>query len=163
MRSAFAVSVAMEAVSDYVIPVWHPLVVHLPLAALLLAAISAVIWLARPRSHWLQTTTYLALAGAVGAAAGYLTGDAMYQQSEGVPIVEALVGAHKTAGLITLIVSIVSAAVWLAATMPRKEPADGAIPRLWRLGMVALAVAAAAFAVRAGHLGGLMTWGAPPP
>lgn len=86
----------------------------------------------------------------------------MYQQSEGVPIVEALIGAHKTAALITLILSIVSAAVWFAAAASRQRPPDSAIPRFGRWAMVALAIAVAVFAFRAGHLGGLMTWGAPP-
>lgn len=151
----------MEGVGEYVIPVWHPIVVHLPLAALVLAAFAAIVWLVRGDRSWLLTTAYLSIAGAVGAAAAYITGDAVYQQSEGVPVVEALVGSHKSAALATLLVSIVVAALWLAA-LTRRSSDVRPIPPILRWGMVVLAVAAAILVVRAGHLGGLMTWGAPP-
>jgi uncharacterized membrane protein len=152
----------MGNAADYTIPVWHPLVVHFPIATLVLAAVVALVWAVSADARWLLAGCFLAVAGSVGAAVAYLSGDAMKEQAAGVPIVDQLVASHERFALFTLLSAIVAAVAWLAVAFRQR---GNAIPPsvVVRLAVTGLSLVAGALVLRAGHLGGLMVWGAPAP
>jgi uncharacterized membrane protein len=181
----------MDGSVEYTIPVWHPTLVHFPIALLLLGVVPAVVWCLTTDRRWLLAGWFIAVVGVVGTLAAYLTGDTMVQQAEGVPIVEALVGTHERFAIATLIASIVSAVAWSGVALAdraqirramrrategdarrategdarRATLSDTANAPSWpvRLLVLALATAAAVLVVRTGHIGGLMVWGVPVP
>ena len=161
----------MDSFADYTIPVWHPLVVHLPIAALALAGVASLIWALTRHRGWFVACVFLSVAGAVGAAAAYLSGDAMLEQAAGVPVVDELVGLHKQLGLLTLLSAIIGAICWAAVAIanPKTAGLEGAqadrrAPSNWiRAGLVLVTLVAAFLGLRTGHLGGIMVWGVPAP
>lgn len=143
---------------DYTIPVLHPLLVHFPLTLLLVAAPVALVWAVRKTAFWRGVTLLLLALGTLGALGAYLTGEAVEEQSEGVPIVEIFVEQHETLGLWTLIVA--GAATLVVATLVWRERSRR-LPGAARWLAVVLAVAAAVLVAWTGHLGALMVWGVP--
>lgn len=153
----------MNSSIDYTIPVWHPQFVHFPIALLLLAVVPAAVWCVTTDRRWLIVGWFMTVAGALGAVAAYVTGDTVKEQSEGVPIVEALVDLHEKFAVATLIVSLIAAALSSAAVYAdRRQPLGKPSVPLRALVLV-LAIAAAVLVFRTAHLGGLMVWGVPAP
>lgn len=158
----------METVFEYRIPVLHPLVVHFPLSLLLAAALAALVWMFRGTAFWRRCLLFVLALGAPGALLAYLSGDAMEAQSEGVPIVDALVGLHEQMGLWTGVAAWAALAV-LGAFSVRQErlraaARPGAPPRdpiLVRVLVSLLVFAAAALVAWTAHIGGTMVWGVP--
>lgn len=140
---------------DYTIPVWHPVVVHLPVAALVLAAVASLVWAVSADARWLLTATYLAVAGAFGAILAYVTGDAVREQAEGVPVVDALVTTHVKFAVATLVASLITAAVFVVV----QSRARGSARVRWL--MFLLSLVCAVLVLCASHIGGLMVWGTP--
>lgn len=156
----------METVFQYRIPVLHPLMVHFPLALLLAAAFVALVWMFRGTPFWRQCLLLLLAFGTGGALAAYFTGEPMEEQSEGVPIVDALVELHETMGLLTLVASIVSLAGVAALTLylrrRRLSPNRTELPRdplVYRVPLALVVWLAAALVAWTAHIGGTMVWG----
>lgn len=121
----------------------HPALVHLPIAAFVLALMAQALALRRPE-RWQPAASLLTIAGAVGAALGVASGQAL---ADGQP--PALLERHELAGWLVLAVGLLAAGL---------APFAGARPRL-RWALLAALVAAAAAAALAGHSGGAMVWG----
>ena len=153
----------MEQVLQYEIPVLHPVAVHFPLALLLAAALSAVVWAIRGQAFWRRVTLWLVLLGTGGALLAYFTGEPMEEHVEGVPIVVELVELHEQFALYTLILAgtaltgLAAASFWLERrTTLERDPPD---PLGLRLVLTAAVLAAAALVAWTGHIGGTMVWG----
>lgn len=155
---------------DYDIPTWHPIVVHFPIALLIFGGGLAVLYAATGRDPW-RTVTGLAVGlGTLGALVANRTGEALYEQVEGTPIVEELVGRHETFGEWALWLGIAATLAWGGAMLWRRRAALGTEardpeardPLGVRLLVAALALAAAVLVALAGHLGGTMVWGIAP-
>jgi uncharacterized membrane protein len=161
----------MDGSVEYTIPVWHPTLVHFPIALLIVGFAPAIIWCLTTDRRWLLTGWFIAAVGVVATVAAYLTGDAMKHQAEGVPIVEALVGTHERFAVATLIASLLSAVAWTGVALAdrasvRRANHGGIAPApSWavRVLVLAIATATALLALRTGHIGGLMVWGVPAP
>lgn len=151
--------IAMDAVFQYEIPVLHPLAVHFPLALLLAAAMTALVWCFRGTFFWRQSTLLLTALGTIGAALAYTSGDAMEEQSEGVPIVEDLVGLHEEMGLYTLIVSAAATIVLVVFAIVVRRTNERRDPILARVMVACLVFLAAALVAWTAHIGATMTWG----
>ena len=145
--------------NEYTIPVLHPLLVHFPLALLVAAAPIAVVWALRRTTFWRDAALLLLALGALGALAAYLTGEAMEEQSEGVPIVDRFVEQHETLALWTL--GLAAAAMLAFAALSWYERQGSKAGGALRWAAALLAVAAAALVAWTAHLGGLMVWGVP--
>lgn len=150
---------------DLVIPYWHPIAVHFPVALLPFGAVAAAVYAVSGRSLW-RTVAFLAFAvGALGAWASVATGEAIYEEMEGTPVVETFVERHEAYGewalwlSVATVVLLVGAAGWRVRVERTSEETD---PLGLRLVVLAFALAAAVLVVLAGHLGGLMVWGVPP-
>lgn len=151
---------AMDAVFDYRIPVLHPLAVHFPLTLLLAAAVAACFWMFRGTPFWRHCSAFLIFMSVPGALFAYLTGDAMAEQSEGVPIVDELVDLHEQMALYTLIASGVAAAaliVMLVRSARRGTSKHDPIGSRVLVGL--LIMIAAALVAWTAHIGATMTWG----
>jgi uncharacterized membrane protein len=156
----------METVFEYRIPVLHPLVVHFPLALLLASALAAVVWMFRGTAFWRRCLLFVLSLGTAGALLAYFTGDAMEEQSEGVPLVDALGELHEQMGLFTLLAAL-AACAGVAVFSFRQErqhsrhwrsqvPRD---PILYRLVLGLVVCIAAALVAWTAHIGGTMVWG----
>lgn len=152
----------METFFPYEIPVWHPILVHFPIAFILAGALAASLWSLRASALWRQIALFLFTLGVAGGLGAYFTGEAMEEQAEGTPIVEELVELHESAALYTLIVAgavllgLAVVSVWQARQDPSERRPD---PLSVRLVLALLALAAAALVAWTGHLGGSMVWG----
>lgn len=150
----------MDQVFDYTIPVLHPLVIHLPLAFLPASAVLLLGWLVRDRASWLLLGVWSQLVGTAGAAAAVRTGEAMADQSEGVPIVERLVPVHESWGEATAWAAVALTALLVATWIWNRRATDRpGVPLPWRLALAVLGIAVASMALWTGHVGGVMVWG----
>jgi uncharacterized membrane protein len=147
---------------DLVIPYWHPLVVHFPIALVVFGAAAALAYAALGRAFWRGVSLVAFCGGTLGAWAANVTGETIHEAVEGTPVVEALVEQHETYGEWTLWLCIAVVLVLAGAMWAQRGAGDAADPLPWRLAVVVLALAAAVLVVLAGHLGGTMVWGVPP-
>jgi uncharacterized membrane protein len=149
---------------DLEIPYWHPIVVHFPIALIAFGAAAALVYAVAGRAFWRGMALYAFAVGAVGAWVANVTGETIYEDVEGTPVVEALIDQHRTYGEWTLWLSVATVLMLVGATwwMRRAGQAGRARdPLAWRLAVLALALAAAVLVGLAGHLGGTMVWGVP--
>lgn len=147
----------------YEIPVLHPVLVHFPIAFLLLAAVTALVWLGWGTRFWRDVTLMLLIAGFVGGVAAYVTGGAAEERAEGKPQVQQLSGQHESAALLTLMSSglaLFALAAYVGASRRFSRPNDRDMPMV-RAVVAVLALVSAVLVARTGHLGGLMVWGQP--
>lgn len=121
----------------------HPLVVHLPIAALMLALLAEVLAF-RFGAAWRPATAFLVVLGCIGAGMAVLTGNTLAGNQP-----PNLLARHELLGWLTLVAAALSAG--LLALHSRF-----AIPR-WAI-LVCLIVTALLVAAT-GHYGGQMSWG----
>ena len=152
--------------------VWHPAVVHFPIAFLALAGPVALVWAVRGGAVLRWATLALLVLGTVGVVVARQTGETLEHDVEGEPRVERYLDAHEQAADWTLWLGLAATlAVGAAEVQARRTgtTADRGTTATGRGGALALRLAGAALALmtaaavaRTGHLGGLMTWGAAP-
>ncbi|MEM9996726.1 MAG: DUF2231 domain-containing protein [Bacteroidota bacterium] len=152
---------------EYDLSTWHPLAVHLPVVLLPLGALAAVVYAV---TGGVRLRLGLLVLFAVASAATWWaveTGQRLYDEVEGTPIVDELIAQHRTtaswtlrlSGAVTLLLAgLTGWRTWQLRTSagPRRLVADA---RWARLIVVVLAGAAALLVVYAGHVGGVMVWG----
>lgn len=149
---------------QYEIPVWHPVVVHFPIALLTFGAGAAVAYAVLGRAFWRRVALLAVAPGAVLAWAAVATGEALYEEVEGTPLVEELIERHEVLGEWAFWVSLIAAAALAGVTLwLRRTGSDPARPEplALRLGVAALVAAAAVLVLLAGRSGGTMVWGVP--
>ncbi|QXD15223.1 hypothetical protein GQ464_017765 [Rhodocaloribacter litoris] len=152
----------MDVVFQYEIPYLHPLVVHFPLALILVGALTVFLWLIRGTVFWQRCALFLYSLGMAGALLAYFTGEAMEEAVEGAAIVEELVELHEQMALYTLLFTgltlagLVGMAVW-AHYRPIARPQGD--PILLRVLLGLLALLSAVLVAWTAHIGGTMVWG----
>lgn len=154
----------LQGVSNYEIPLWHPIVVHFPIGLLAAGTLTVFLWLLVGRSFWRDCAAFLYGLGALTAAAAYWTGEAAYERSEDVPIVDELAYLHADFATYTLCGALLTAAALTGAMLwsgyrPLRVDDRGEDPLWLRLGVTLLAAFTAGFTAYTAHLGGLMVWG----
>ncbi len=153
----------MEAAFDYRIPVLHPLAVHLPVTLLLTTAVAALVWMFRGTPFWRRCCLFLILLSTPAALFAYLTGDEMRERSEGIPIVDDLVGLHERLALLTLVTTFAAAfALGIYALRADRTTDRSVDPIAGRVSISLLIFAAASFVAWTAHIGATMTWGVAP-
>ncbi len=150
----------MDAVFDYYIPQLHPLAVHFPISLVLVACVAALGWAVQGKAYWFRATWLLMTTGFIGALFAYFTGDAMYEQSEGTPMVDLLVDHHEQVALFAVIANGVSWAVCSLIGLSRRAKLDEQPASIrWGLGVIVLITAI--LITWTSHVGGTMVWGVP--
>jgi len=152
----------LEQLADYSIPVWHPILVHFPVALAWIALGGAFIWLFRDRQNWLRNTIYLEVLALLGAFLAVRTGETMEEQSEGVPMIDQFVGFHETMGersmwLLAVTVAFLIFAHWYSG---RDMSRSGTSFAIRVIGFLLVLGSALSIGLTA-HAGGIMTWGTP--
>ena len=158
-----------DAVFDYSIPYFHPLVVHFPLVLLLLAGGAAVAYAIGGTAVWRRALLILLALGALTAIVAERTGEALEESMEGTPIVDELAEFHETAAhwtvrtsFLALFVGIVVTIWWRrrqsSHTVAESTPTPSE-PLWMRLVLLALTGFAAALVAYTAHVGAVMVWG----
>ncbi|MEQ9105237.1 MAG: DUF2231 domain-containing protein [Rhodothermales bacterium] len=151
-----------EQVFQYRIPALHPLLVHFPIATVGLALGAAMLWLVWDRRWMLMAAAVLQTLGWLATWGAFLTGEALEEQSEGVPIVDALVEFHESMAEWSLWVIGVSALLfWLMLRASRRDVSRPGSALWMRLVGFLVALGAAALIAWVSHIGGVMVWGTP--
>lgn len=156
--------IVLQALSTYEIPIWHPIVVHYPIALVAAGMLAALGWLVVGTRFWRHCTVYLYGLGLAATGAAYWTGEEAYEQSKDVPIVDELAPVHADYAAYTLAaVAVVTVVLAAAVVWINRRPlrvGDAAVDPFWiRAVVVLLSAAATTLIVYTAHLGGLMVWG----
>lgn len=130
----------------------HPLVLHFPIALLLLAAVVEFARCFRPDPRLGRLTVLLLALGALGAAAAAGTGWVFAFESRPEKALRATLEWHRWLGLAT---AVLAALAWFAA----HRWVDDARPRFRYVPRLLTWLTAAVLTVAA-HLGALIVWGA---
>ncbi len=129
----------------------HPLVLHFPIALLLLAAALEVVRLKWDRPGLGRTITLLMVIGAVGALAATATGWVFAVESHPRPSLRWMLQWHRWLGVGTTVLAGIAA--WLAFRLS-EAPNPGARwlrrSAIWLTSLILIGAA---------HLGALMVWG----
>lgn len=130
----------------------HPLVVHFPIALIVLAAAVEAARCFRPDPSLARLTVLLLALGAIGALAAAGTGWIFAYESRPEPALRATLEWHRWLGIATAALSIVA---WAAA----RRWANDSRPALRWLRRCTVWLTAVLLIVAA-HLGALIVWGA---
>lgn len=150
----------------YQIPILHPVMVHFPIAFLLLAAPTALVWLVVGTRFWRNVTLILLVAGFVGGLGAYFTGGAAEEFGKGNARVELFEKQHESSALLTLVsagLALFVLVAYMGASRRMSSPhhSDAKDMPMARVIVAVLAITSAVLVARTGHLGGLMVWGEP--
>lgn len=145
----------METLPDFWrTELWHPMMVHLPLAALMLATLAFVISLLLKKSNWFQTGVFLVIAGTIGAWVSVYTGNL----ADGIVVRDLCDptvleshenGAYLTSWIFTL-ASFTSLSYYLKRFIPNRK--------IIKIAVVIIAVAGSVVLARVGHLGATLVY-----
>ncbi|MDQ5980218.1 MAG: hypothetical protein QG602_3193, partial [Verrucomicrobiota bacterium] len=129
----------------------HPLVLHFPIALLLLAAALELVRLKWDRPGLGRTVTLLMVVGAAGALMATATGWVFAVESHPRPSLRWMLQWHRWLGVATAVLA--SIAAWLAYRLSEApNPGTRWLRRtaIWLTGLILIGAA---------HLGALMVWG----
>ena len=127
----------------------HPLLVHFPIALVLIAGVAEVIAIVGGRSEWRYVAIVNIRVGAIFALAAAIAGW-MLASSSTVDDVRTL-GFHRFLGTAAAVAAV--AAALATASGERRSPALICFYRI-------VLLSAAALVAVTGHLGGILVWGA---
>ncbi len=129
----------------------HAMIVHFPIALLIVGFLSQVIALFTQKPFFKQAAFYLLLVGALGAGAAYLSGDYAGEGIEEGPL-EGPIELHEQAALITLWLAIVAAAFQVVLFYFKYD-------RTWtRLVNIVIFTVLVGAVARTGYLGGQLVY-----
>lgn len=147
----------MKDVFEYTIPVLHPLLVHFPVVLIPTSIVVCVLWVRSADPSWdTSAPVFLGICAFVSTAA-FLTGEALYAQSEGVPVVEQFVGRHEQLGRLVMIGTVLTAVLAVVSRLVIQK--QDRSPRWLRVGCLFLAIMNTLLVLATAHLGGIMVWG----
>jgi uncharacterized membrane protein len=148
----------VDQVFRYKIPALHPVVVHFPVVLVLVATIFVILWAIHNRRSMLVSAVWIQMAAFAAIVGSYLSGQVMAENSEGVPIVDALVGLHEEAAWISMWmagITLVTAIVVLVRSRRNVSSTETWI----RLIVSLLALLTSLGILWTAHIGGTMVWG----
>ncbi len=134
--------------------IYHPLTVHLPLVALILATFFIIISLFIKRSHWFKMGSLLLIIGTIGAWIAVYTGnmaDSVVAREICDPTV--LESHENTAYLVSWIFTAASAAIIINYFLKANK-----LIKLAKTFILILSITGSAFLVYQGHLGSTLVY-----
>lgn len=152
----------MEQVLSYRIPVLHPLLVHFPIAFSLCVALVIGLWVVTDRQRLLVWAAWGQVLVLMGTWAAWWTGDEMKAQSEGVQIVEELVGLHEQMADWSLwMAAVLLVVLWATVWRTSRDMSRSGTAWYVRCLVGAAALVFAGLIAWVSHIGGVMVWGIP--
>ena len=130
---------------------FHPMVVHFPVALLLISALFEVVYLINKDPFYRRAGFYLFVMGALGIVAAVITGNLAEEAAEREAI-ERFIEAHEEAGQLTLVLTIITFIVRIALKVMDKY--HGIYQWIF-LTLFAISIAAM---VRTAYLGGELVY-----
>jgi uncharacterized membrane protein len=127
------------------------MIVHFPIALVLVAFLSELIGHIFKKQFFLQASVYLVVLAGLGALAAYLTGDAAGDGMEGGSLQRALED-HEVSAILTLWLTIAAAGAKIVLYFVKKEM------RWLKILAFTLLFAAAGSVARTGYLGGQLVF-----
>jgi uncharacterized membrane protein len=134
--------------------VWHPLAVHLPLAALLLATLAFMVSLFLKKQAWYQTGVFLIISGTLGAWVAVYTGsmaDAVVVRGLCDPTV---LESHENQAYLTSWIFTLASVTSLSFYLKKLKIRQNVIKIL----VVVFALTGSVFLARVGHLGATLVY-----
>lgn len=129
----------------------HAMIVHFPVALVLVAFFTEVLGLILKKKFYQQATLYILILAALGAIVAYFTGDAAGDGMDGGSLQRAL-ESHEEAAILTLWLTIAAAGAKIALNVFKKEMS-------WlKILAFVLLLAAAGSVARTGYLGGQLVF-----
>ena len=129
----------------------HAMVIHFPIALLLIGFLSELIGIILKKSFLNQTAFYLLILGTFGTIASYLSGDAAGEGMEGGTLGKAI-ELHENAAVITLWLAIITALAYVAVKWFKYS-------NKWiKIGSVLLYAAVIGDVARTAYLGGQLVY-----
>lgn len=136
---------------------FHPLVVHFPIAALIVAALFDLVALVIRRPDLSAAALYVQAIGALAGVASYLTGEAAEEgaerMAERVPAVEAVLERHEDLGKIVMWAALAVVALRIGLVIKGKMEATGA-----KAAIAALSLGLAVLVGATGFFGGKLVY-----
>ena len=129
----------------------HPLVLHFPIALIILAAGVELARLKWDREQFAQLVPFLLVVGALGALASSVTGWVFAQESYPRPSMRWMLTWHRWLGIGATVLA--GGAAWIAHRNATAETTGGRWLRRSIVWLTAIVLIAAS------HLGALMVWG----
>lgn len=132
----------------------HPLIVHFPIALLIVGTVAQLVALFKP-DFFDKAATYLLGLGWISGWIAYFTGDGAEEFAERTQNkdIEALVSTHETLALVSLILFAVALILkWLAYRKPAA---------FWKPLVIVVCLSGAVLVGVAGHYGGRMAYELP--
>lgn len=130
---------------------FHPASTHLPVALLLVAALSEAIYWFRPRKVWRDIAAFNLILGAASAVVLATMGWALAATMGIEPDLRSTLWWHRWLGTGTALWAVATVWLWWQ---------DRQLPTLWRHHIYRVALFGGAFLVSVtGHLGGLLVYG----
>ena len=129
----------------------HAMIVHFPVALVLVAFFTEVLGLILKKKFYQQATFYILILAALGAIVAYLTGDAAGDGMDGGSLHRAM-ESHEQAATFTLWFTIAAAGAKIALYVLKKEL------RWLKIVAFVLLLAAAGGVARTGYLGGQLVF-----
>ncbi len=129
----------------------HAMIVHFPIALVLVAFVSEVAGLILKNKFYGQASFYLLVLAALGAITAYVTGDIAGDGMDGGSLQKAL-SVHQQAATFTLLFTIAAAVAKTGVILLKKEL------RWLKVAAFVLLLAAAGGVARTGYLGGQLVF-----
>ena len=129
----------------------HAMIVHFPVALVLVAFFTEVLGLILKKKFYQQATFYILILAALGAIVAYLTGDAAGDGMDGGSLLQAM-EAHEEAATFTLWFTLAAAGAKIALYVIKKEM------RWLKILAFVLLLAAAGSVAYTGYLGGQLVF-----
>lgn len=132
---------------------FHPVLVHFPVALLIVASFCKLLYIWRPREVFLQVMTFNLHLGALSAIVATFCGWCLAKTEGVTPDLVGTLFWHRWLGTATSVIAL----LMLLLFYWRKQSANNEVSGRWffRLGLLALAV----FVGATGHLGGALVYG----
>lgn len=89
----------------------HPMVIHFPIALLIIGFLSDAIGVIFKKDFFTKAAFYLLIIGTIAVVAAYITGENTGEKVEEITAMEQAFEAHEEAAKITLILTLITAAV----------------------------------------------------
>jgi uncharacterized membrane protein len=145
--------------SDYAIPVWHPLLVHLPIVLIPLGFLALCLFLYNKEMVWRRICLFLYAFSLIFGYLAYTSGETLEHQTEGEAQTELFVHDHENGAKAVIALTLMIFSLLCVAEIRQRQ--NKKIPQALYITLFVMGLTDVIAIAYTGHLGALMTWGIP--